>query len=223
MTPRYLIAIVVACIMSTAVQAQSRFEGKWVTAPPDAGPGGATGQFTSAPAFTAAPVFTNPSAVNANPGAAPGVPTGPAPGALFGAPRGAAGSLGGGPTPGGPLVGTPNGSARGGDAPRGTAANGRGGNSAETRLDLRVEGTKLIGTIFESGAELALNDGVVTGRQASFKTSRTNNGVTSNVNWTAEMSDDNTIVLRREALRGAGPGGQGRGAPAPIVLHRARR
>jgi hypothetical protein len=109
--------------------------------------------------------------------------------------------------------------AGGGGAPGG-GRGGRGGGAGETRLDLKVDGTKLTGTIFEGGAELMINEGVINGKQAKFKTQRTNNGVTLDVNWTADLTDDNTISLSREfpngipdgffgAARGGGRGGAG--------------
>jgi len=94
---------------------------------------------------------------------------------------------------------------------------GRGGGGGQTRLDLKVEGTKLTGTIFEGGAELMINEGTISGKQAKFKTQRTNNNVTLDVNWTADMTDDNTISLSREFPNGipagflGGGGGGGRG------------
>ncbi len=119
---------------------------------------------------------------------------------------------------------------------------GRGGGGAgETRLDLKVDGNKLTGTIFEGGAELTINEGTINGKQAKFKTVRTNNNVKLDVNWTADLTDDNTISLIREfpngiptgffGNRGGGGGGGGRGAgggggrgvaPAPVTLHRAK-
>jgi hypothetical protein len=102
----------------------------------------------------------------------------------------------------------------------GGGGRGRGG-AAETRLDLKVDGSTLTGTIFEGGAELPIKEGTVSGKQAKFKTVRTNNNVDLNVNWTADLTDDNTISLSREfpdgipagffGNRGGGGGGGGRG------------
>jgi hypothetical protein len=109
--------------------------------------------------------------------------------------------------------------AAGGDG-GGGGRGGRGGGAGETRLDLKVDGNKLTGTIFEGGAELTINEGVINGKQAKFKTVRTNNGVNLDVNWTADMTDDNTISLSREFPNGipagffgnrGGGGGGGRG------------
>ena len=104
---------------------------------------------------------------------------------------------------------------------------GRGGGAGETRLDFKVDGTKLTGTIFEGGAELTVNEGTINGKQAKFKTVRTNNGVNLDVNWTADMTDDNTISLTREfpngipagffGNRGGGGGGGGRGAGGGVA------
>jgi len=44
------------------------------------------------------------------------------------------------------------------DPPAAGAGGGRGGGG-ETRLDLKVDGSKLTGTIFEGGAELMINEG----------------------------------------------------------------
>jgi hypothetical protein len=97
---------------------------------------------------------------------------------------------------------------------------GRGGGAGETRLDFTVSGNTVTGTIFEGGAELTINEGVISGKQAKFKTVRTANGVSLNVNWTADLTDDNTISLSREfpdgipaGFFGAGRGGGGGGAP----------
>src|SRR5215475_8278987 len=97
---------------------------------------------------------------------------------------------------------------------------GRGG-AGETRLDLKVDGSTVTGTIFEGGAELPIKEGTVSGKQLKFKTVRSNNGVDLNVNWTADLTDDNTISLSREfpdgipagflGNRGGGGGGGGRG------------
>src|SRR5262245_28982293 len=91
------------------------------------------------------------------------------------------------------------------------AAGARGGG--ETRLDLKVDATKLTGTIFEGGAELTINEGTIAGKQAKFKTVRTNNNVNLDVNWTADLTDDNTISLSREFPNGIPDGffGAGRG------------
>jgi hypothetical protein len=113
------------------------------------------------------------------------------------------------------------------DPPAATAEGGGGGGgrgrggAAETRLDLKVEGSTLTGTIFEGGAELPIKEGTVSGKQAKFKTVRTNNNVDLNVNWTADLTDDNTISLSREfpdgipagffGNRGGAGGGGGRG------------
>jgi hypothetical protein len=104
----------------------------------------------------------------------------------------------------------------------GAGGGGRGrGGAGETRLDLKVDGSNVTGTIFEGGAELPIKEGTVSGKQVKFKTVRTNNGVDLNVNWTADLTDDNTISLSREfpdgipagffGNRGGGGGGGGRG------------
>lgn len=83
--------------------------------------------------------------------------------------------------------------------PPAAAAEGRGrGGAGETRLDLKIEGTTVTGTIFEGGAELPIKEGVVNGKQVKFKTVRTNNNVDLHVNWTADLTDDNTVALSRE-------------------------
>jgi len=128
------------------------------------------------------------------------------------------------------------------DGAAGGGGRGGRGGAGETRLDFKVDGSKLTGTIFEGGAELTINEGTISGKQAKFKTVRTNNGVNLDVNWTAEMTDDNTISLTREfpngipagffGARGGGGGGGGGGfgrggggrggAPAAVILHRAK-
>jgi hypothetical protein len=105
----------------------------------------------------------------------------------------------------------------------GGGGRGRGG-AGETRLDLKVDGSTVTGTIFEGGAELPIKEGTVSGKQVKFKTVRTSNGVDLNVNWTADLTDDNTISLSREfpdgipacffGNRGGGGGGGGGGAAA---------
>ena len=108
------------------------------------------------------------------------------------------------------------------EAGGGGGGRGRGG-AGETRLDLKVDGSTVTGTIFEGGAELPIKEGTVSGKQAKFKTVRTNNGVDLNVNWTADLTDDNTISLSREFPDGipagffgnrGGGGGGGRGGGA---------
>lgn len=101
------------------------------------------------------------------------------------------------------------------DPPAAGAGGGRGGGG-ETRLDLKVDGSKVTGTIFEGGAELMINEGTIAGKQAKFKTQRTANNVTLDVNWTADLTDENTITLNREFPNGIpagflGGGGGGRG------------
>jgi hypothetical protein len=84
-------------------------------------------------------------------------------------------------------------------AAEGGGGGGRGrGGAGETRLDLKVDGSTVTGTIFEGGAELPIKEGTVSGKQVKFKTVRSNNGVDLKVNWTADLTDDNTIALSRE-------------------------
>jgi hypothetical protein len=106
----------------------------------------------------------------------------------------------------------------------GGGGRGRGG-AGETRLDLKVDGSSVTGTIFEGGAELPIKEGTISGKQVKFKTVRTNNGVDLNVNWTADLTDDNTISLSREfpdgipagffGNRGGGGGGGAAAGGAP--------
>src|SRR5215475_8940711 len=82
------------------------------------------------------------------------------------------------------------------DGGGGGRGGGRGrGGAGEPRLDLKVDGSTVTGTIFEGGAELPIKEGTVSGKQLKFKTVRSNNGVDLNVNWTADLTDDNTISL----------------------------
>jgi hypothetical protein len=106
------------------------------------------------------------------------------------------------------------------DPPAAAAAGGRGGN-AETRLDLKIDGAKVTGTMFEGGADLEVKEGTVAGKQAKWFTIRPLNGADFRVNWTADLTDDNTISLTREfpngvpgrGAAGVGGGGGGRGGP----------
>ena len=126
---------------------------------------------------------TDPPAAPAAPAAAPAAP--PAGGAPAGAPGGGGG--------------------RGG---------GRGGGAgAQTRLDLTVDGAKLTGSMFEGGADLEIKEGTVSGKQAKWFTIRPLNGQDFRVNWTADLTDENTITLNREFPNGV----PGRGGAAPAA------
>jgi hypothetical protein len=93
-------------------------------------------------------------------------------------------------------------------------------------MDLRVQGSRLTGTIFAYGVERAVNEGIIAGKQARFKTARAPNGLPANsspllmrdANWTADMPDENTIVLRHEFTGGRGGPGEG----GAVTLRRAR-
>ena len=144
------------------------------------------------------------------------------------------------PPAGAPAGGAPGGGAGGG----GGRGGGRGGGNA-VRLDLKVEGTKVTGSMFEGGADLVVTEGTVNGKQAKWHTIRQLNGADFRVNWTADLTDDNTISLSREFPngvpgRGGAPGGGGAaaggappagggggqrrggggGAPGPVTLKR---
>src|SRR5262245_50123860 len=83
----------------------------------------------------------------------------------------------------------PAGGAPGGGGGGGGRGGGRGGGNA-VRLDLKVEGTKLTGSMFEGGADLVVTEGTVNGKQAKWHTIRPLNGQDFRVNWTADMTDD---------------------------------
>jgi hypothetical protein len=74
-----------------------------------------------------------------------------------------------------------------------------------------VDGAKLTGSMFEGGADLEIQEGTVTGKQAKWYTIRPLNGQDFRVNWTADLTDDNTITLNREFPNGV----PGRGGAAP--------
>jgi hypothetical protein len=129
-----------------------------------------------------------------------------------------------------PAGGAPAGGAGGGGGGGGRGG-GRGGGNV-IRLDLKVEGTKVTGSMFEGGADLVVTEGTVSGKQAKWFTTRDFNGQPFRVNWTADMTDDSTISLSREfpngvpGRGGAGGGGgaaaggappAGGGAPAPAA------
>ena len=130
-----------------------------------------------------------------------------------------------------PPAGAPAGAPGGGAGGGGGRGGGRGGGNA-VRLDLKVEGTKVTGSMFEGGADLVVTEGTVNGKQAKWHTIRQLNGADFRVNWTADLTDDNTISLSREFPngvpgRGGAPGGGGAaaggappaggGAPAPAA------
>src|SRR5262245_7420994 len=113
-----------------------------------------------------------------------------------------------------PAGGAPAGGAPGGGG--GGRGGGRGGGNA-VRLDLKVEGTKLTGSMFAGGADLVVTEGTVNGNQAKWHTIRPLSGRDFRVNWTADMTDDNTISLTREfpnGIPGRGGAGGGGGAAA---------
>src|SRR4030095_901691 len=86
------------------------------------------------------------------------------------------------PAGGAPAGGAPGGGGGGG----GRGGGGRGGGNA-VRLDLKVEGTKLTGSMFEGGADLVVTEGTVNGKQAKWHTIRQFNGADFRVNWTDAM------------------------------------
>lgn len=133
-----------------------------------------------------------------------------------------------------PPAGAPAGGAPAGGAPGAGGGGGRGGGRGGgnvIRLDLKVEGTKVTGSMFEGGADLVVTEGTVAGKQAKWHTMRDLGGQPFRVNWTADMTDDSTISLSREfpngvpGRGGAGGGGAaaggappaGGGAPAPAA------
>jgi len=108
----------------------------------------------------------------------------------------------------------------GGAAPAGAPAGGGGrggggrGGGNVIRLDLKVEGTKVTGSMFEGGADLVVTEGTINGKQAKWHTIRQLQGQDFRVNWTADMTDDSTISLAREFPNGVpGRGGAAGGAP----------
>lgn len=121
-----------------------------------------------------------------------------------------------------PAAGAPAGGPGGGG---GRGGGGRGGGAgAQTRLDFTVDGAKLTGTMFEGGADLEIKEGTVSGKQAKWYTIRPLNGQDFRVNWTADLTDDNTITLNREFPNGvpgrggaAPPGGAPRGGVPPAA------
>src|SRR5215831_6966739 len=96
-------------------------------------------------------------------------------------------------------------------APEGAGGGGGGrggrGGGGGVQLDLKVDGTKLTGTLSEGGVAgdpLTINEGAINGKTATFKTTRAFNGNDINVTWTAELTDDNTITLNRQIQGGGG-------------------
>jgi hypothetical protein len=83
--------------------------------------------------------------------------------------------------------------------------------AAETQSDWtsKSEGTKVTGSMFEGGADLVVTEGTVNGKQAKWHTIRQLNGADFRVNWTADLTDDNTISLSREFPNGS-PGSRWR-------------
>jgi hypothetical protein len=60
--------------------------------------------------------------------------------------------------------------------------------------------------MFEGGADLEIKEGTATDKQAKWYTIRQLNGADFRVNWTADLTDENTITLNREFPNGV-PGG----------------
>src|SRR5436190_1331994 len=78
------------------------------------------------------------------------------------------------------------------------AAGGGGRGGGQTRLDLKIDAGKVTGTMFEGGADLEIKEGTATAKQAKWYTIRQLNGADFRVNWTADLTDDNTVSLSRE-------------------------
>src|SRR5262245_3718157 len=98
------------------------------------------------------------------------------------------------------------------DPPAQAAAGGGRGGGGGVQLDLKVEGSKLTGTLSEGGVAgdpLTINEGAIKEKQATFKTTRAFNGNNINVTWTADLTDENTITLNRVIEGGFGGGGRG--------------
>src|SRR4030095_4880645 len=86
-----------------------------------------------------------------------------------------------------PAGGAPAGGAPGAGGGGGGRGGGRGGGGNGIRLALKVEGTKVTGSMFEGGADLVVTEGTVSGKQAKWHTIRQLNGADFRVNWTDAM------------------------------------
>jgi hypothetical protein len=112
---------------------------------------------------------------------------------------------------------------------------GRGGAQPVT-LDVKVDGTKLTGTMMTGETSVPIQEGMVMdGGKLMFKTTQNRNGNDVTVSFTGEMKGDE-LTLTREGggggrnggggggqggAQGGGGGGGGRG-PQPLVLKRAK-
>jgi enterochelin esterase-like enzyme len=87
----------------------------------------------------------------------------------------------------------------------------------EIKLEFKVEGSKLTGTLENSQMPGAIEfkDGKIEGDKISFNYVRSMNGQDMKISWTGTLSGDE-IKLKREAGSGGGMPGGGRGA-APLV------
>jgi hypothetical protein len=102
-------------------------------------------------------------------------------------------------------------------APAPSAANfdGEWAGSGGIRLVLKADLAGLSGTVLEpAGAgPITIERGSVSGRTATFVTSRSVNGEPVTVTWTAELNDDDTLAVSH-LMDGSRAGREGRGAAA---------
>ncbi len=100
-------------------------------------------------------------------------------------------------------------------APSATNFDGEWAGSGGIRLVLKVDPAGLTGTVMEpAGAgPITIERGSVSGRTATFVTSRSVNGEPVTVTWTAELNDDDTLAVSR-LMDSNGAGREGRGAAA---------
>ena len=104
------------------------------------------------------------------------------------------------------------------------------------RLVLRTDPAGVTGTVMEpsSAAPITIERGNVSGRTATFVTSRSVNGESVTVTWTAELNDDDTLAVThrmdggaggraRDGRRGMASRGRGEGGRGPGVGGRAGR
>jgi hypothetical protein len=87
------------------------------------------------------------------------------------------------------------------------------------QIDLALVGSKLIGSIVQGGTVMKIIEGTIDGKTATLKSKRQTDGGELEQIWTAEMKDNDTIILNVNTVTLVQPNPSGTNI-IPVTLHR---